>query len=82
MSEYLTMLDVACSSYQSSFYERCQQHGLNIDILLRWIKANGIKFALLLGPTSKDAPAAKSIARSFTPSKNSATNIPVALKVA
>jgi hypothetical protein len=45
MSEYLTMLDVACHSDQSSFYERCKQHGLNMDILLRWMGANGIKDA-------------------------------------
>jgi len=58
MSEYLTMLDVACSSDQSSFYERCQQHGLNMDVLLRWMGANGIK----------DAAAAKAIARTLKPS--------------
>jgi predicted transcriptional regulator len=69
MSEYLTMLDVACHSNQSSFYERCKQHGLNMDILLRWMGANGIK----------DAGAAKAVARSLTPSANPATNTPVAL---
>jgi hypothetical protein len=55
MSEYLTMLDVACSSDQSSFYERCKQHGLNMDVLLRWMGANGIK----------DAAAAKAVAQSL-----------------
>ncbi|WP_416545316.1 hypothetical protein ACHEXK_08765 [Limnohabitans sp. DCL3] len=70
MSEYLTMLDVACSSDQSSFYERCQQHGLNMDVLLRWMGANGIK----------DAAAAKSIASRLMPSVNSATKAaPIAL---
>ncbi len=56
MSEYLTMLDVACSSDQSSFYERCKLHGLNMDVLLRWMGANGIK----------DADAAKAVAKSLT----------------
>ena len=45
MNEYLTMLDVACYSDQNTFYERCKQHGLNMDILLRWMGANGIKDA-------------------------------------
>ena len=58
MSEYLTMLDVACSSDQSSFYERCQQHGLNMDVLLRWMGANGIK----------DAAAATAVAQTLNPS--------------
>lgn len=70
MSEYLTMLDVACSSDQSSFYERCQQHGLNMDVLLRWMGANGIK----------DAAAAKAVAQKLNPSAASeATPPPAAL---
>ncbi|GEM_PF-2826674 len=66
MSEYLTMLDVACSSDQSSFYERCQQHGLNMDVLLRWMGANGIK----------DAAAAKAVAQRLKPSANTAATPP------
>lgn len=70
MSEYLTMLDVACSSDKSSFYERCQQHGLNMDVLLRWMGANGIK----------DADAAKAVAQSLAQSEKSAPQAkPVAL---
>lgn len=70
MREYLTMLDVACHSDQSSFYERCKEHGLNMDILLRWMGANGIK----------DASAAKAIARTLQPSANSSTKAaPIAL---
>lgn len=68
MSEYLTMLDVACSSDLSSFYERCQQHGLNMDVLLRWMGANGIK----------DAAAAKAVAQSLKPSANTAATPPQA----
>ncbi len=55
MSEYLTMLDVACHSDKNTFYERCKQHGLNMDVLLRWMGANGIK----------DAAAAKVMARTL-----------------
>ena len=66
MSEYLTMLDVACQSDQSNFYERCQQHGLNMDILLRWMGANGIK----------NAAAAKVVARTLKSSANTAANSP------
>ena len=70
MNEYLTMLDVACHSDQSSFYERCKQHGLNMDLMLRWMGANGIK----------DAAAAKAIARTLQSTANSATKAaPIAL---
>ncbi len=73
MSEYLTMLDVACSSDKSSFYERCQQHGLNMDVLLRWMVANGIK----------DADAAKAVAQSLEQSAKSAPQAkPVAMPMA
>ena len=57
MSEYLTMLDVACHSDQTSFYERCKLHGLNMDVLLRWMGANGIK----------DAAAARAIGLKLKP---------------
>jgi hypothetical protein len=56
ISEYLSMLDVACSSDQGEFYERCKQQDLNMDILLRWMKANGIK----------DAAAARAMARGLS----------------
>ena len=69
MDEYLTMLDVACHSELSSFYERCQLHGLNMDILLRWMHANGIK----------DAAAARAIALSLKPAANSAAEPPPAV---
>jgi hypothetical protein len=45
ISEYLSMLDVACTSDQGEFYEHCKQQDLDMDILLRWMKANGIKDA-------------------------------------
>jgi hypothetical protein len=64
MNEYLTMLDVACHSDQSSFYERCKLHGLNMDILLRWMGANGIK----------DAAAARAIGLKLKSSANSTAN--------
>ena len=63
INEYLTILDVACHSDQSSFYERCKDHGLNMDILLRWMGGNGIK----------DAAAAKAIARTLKQTAVSAT---------
>lgn len=68
MSEYLTMLDVACTSDQSSFYERCKLHGLNMDILLRWMTANGIK----------DAAAARAISSVLKSATNSTTQQPSA----
>jgi hypothetical protein len=64
ISEYLNMVEVACTSDQAVFYERCKQHGLNMDILLRWMKANGIK----------DAAVAKAMARTLTTSANQTIN--------
>jgi len=69
MNEYLTMLDVACNSEHGSFYDRCKLHGLNVDLLLRWMQANGIK----------DEAAARAIALSLKPAANSAAEPPPAV---
>uniref|UniRef100_UPI0040484BE9 hypothetical protein n=1 Tax=Shewanella sp. TaxID=50422 RepID=UPI0040484BE9 len=68
MNEYLTMLDVACNSDKNTFYERCKQHGLNMDILLRWMGANGIK----------DAAAARAIGAKLKSAAEASANPPPA----
>lgn len=53
MNHYATMLAVAARSDDSvPFYAECKQLGLNMDIMLRWMAANGIP----------DAAAAKALA--------------------
>ena len=43
MSEFLTMLDVAAVSDDGTmFHDRCKQHGLNMDVIHRWMAANNI----------------------------------------
>ena len=42
MDNYLFMLGVAASSDTNEFYELCKQNGLNMDIILRWMRANNI----------------------------------------
>ncbi len=55
MDNYLFMLGVAASSDTNEFYDLCKQHGLNMDIILRWMKANNIA----------DAASARVIAKSL-----------------
>ncbi len=45
MDEYLFMLGVAASSDTNEFYDLCKQHGLNMDLIHRWMKANNIASA-------------------------------------
>lgn len=42
MDNYLFMLGVAASSDTNKFYELCKKYELNMDIILRWMKANNI----------------------------------------
>lgn len=42
MDDYLFMLGVAASSDTNEFYHLCKQHGLNMDLIHRWMKANNI----------------------------------------
>ena len=42
MDEYLTMLDLAAVSDKNTFYDKCKELGVNMDILLRWMVANNI----------------------------------------
>ena len=42
MDEYLIMLDLAAASDTNTFYDKCKQQGVNMDILLRWMAANHI----------------------------------------
>jgi hypothetical protein len=42
MDNYLLMLGVAATSDSSEFYDLCKQHGLNMDLIHRWMKANNI----------------------------------------
>ena len=42
MDNYLFMLGVAASSDTNEFYELCKQNGLNMDIILNWMRANNI----------------------------------------
>ena len=42
MDNYLFMLGVAASSDTNEFYDLCKQHGLNMDIILNWMRANNI----------------------------------------
>jgi hypothetical protein len=47
MGEYLTMLDIAAVSDDSTvFYDRCQKHGVNMDTIHRWMAANNITDAV------------------------------------
>ena len=47
MGEYLTMLDIAAVSDDSTvFYDRCKKHGVNMDVIHRWMAANNITDAL------------------------------------
>jgi hypothetical protein len=71
MREYLEMLEVATYSDSNEFYDKCAQHGLNMDILLRWMRANNIT----------DAESARAIARSLITS-TSHTRTPTTLKLA
>jgi hypothetical protein len=45
MDNYLFMLGVAASSDTNEFYHVCKQHGLNMDIILNWMRANNISDA-------------------------------------
>ena len=45
MNEYLIMLDLAAVSDRNTFYDKCKQQGVNMDILLRWMAANNIHTA-------------------------------------
>jgi hypothetical protein len=45
MDDYLFMLGVAASSDTNEFYHVCKQHGLNMDIILNWMRANNISDA-------------------------------------
>lgn len=42
LSEYLTMLEVAASSDNEDFYDKCKLHGLDMDLIHRWMRANCI----------------------------------------
>jgi hypothetical protein len=42
LSDYLFMLGVAASSDTNEFYSLCKEHGLNMDIILNWMRANNI----------------------------------------
>lgn len=64
IKEYLEMLEVATYSDSNEFYDKCAQHGLNMDILLRWMRANHIA----------DAASARVIAKSL--GKAAATSQP------
>jgi hypothetical protein len=55
MDNYLFMLGVAASSDTNEFYELCKQNGLNMDIILNWMRANNIA----------DAESARVIAKSL-----------------
>lgn len=55
MDNYLFMLGVAASSDTNEFYELCKQNGLNMDIILNWMRANNIV----------DAESARVIAKSL-----------------
>lgn len=55
MDNYLFMLGVAASSDTNEFYELCKQNGLNMDIILNWMRANNIA----------DAASARVIAKSL-----------------
>lgn len=47
MGEYLTMLDIAAVSDDSTvFYDCCQKHGVNMDTIHRWMAANNITDAV------------------------------------
>lgn len=71
MREYLEMLEVATYSDSNEFYDKCAQHGLNMDILLRWMRANDIA----------DAESARAIAKSLI-TGTSHTRTPTTLKLA
>lgn len=71
MREYLEMLEVATYSDSNEFYDKCAQHGLNMDILLRWKRANDIA----------DAESARAIAKSLI-TGTSHTRTPTTLKLA
>jgi hypothetical protein len=42
MNEYLLMLQLAAASDKNIFYDKCNELGVNMDILLRWMAANNI----------------------------------------
>lgn len=43
INNYLTMLEVASiSDDQTLFYQQCKEHGLNMDLMHRWMSSNGI----------------------------------------
>jgi hypothetical protein len=71
LDNYLFMLGVAASSDTNEFYHVCKQHGLNMDIILRWMKANNIA----------DAASARTLAKAL--GKGAATSqTPNQLKLA
>ena len=67
MSHYLFMLGVAASSDTNQFYQLCEQHGLNMDLIHRWMKANNIADAESARVIAKSL--AKAAATSQTPAK-------------
>ena len=67
MDNYLFMLGVAASSDTNEFYELCKQNGLNMDIILRWMRANNIADAESARVISKAL--GKGAATSQTPTK-------------
>ena len=71
MDNYLFILGVAASSDTNEFYSLCKQHGLNMDIILNWMRANNIA----------DAESARALAKLL--SKGAATSqSPTQLKLA
>jgi hypothetical protein len=46
LDDFMTMLyGAAVSNKGEEFYEYCKIYGLNIEIILRWMRANGINSA-------------------------------------
>lgn len=42
LREYMLMLDVAAVSHTNQFYSKCREHGLNMDLIHKWMKSNKI----------------------------------------
>ena len=64
MNEYLCMVNLAAASDTNTFYDKCKQQGVNMDILLRWMAANNIH----------NADAARFMARAIIASVNQPSN--------
>ena len=69
MNEYLCMLNLAAASDTNTFYDKCKQQGVNMDILLRWMAANNIH----------NADTARVMARALTASANQTVNASTAV---